>query len=357
MNRLGIVVDDSPKTIQITNPGNIVKPLPLISPGDLTNVQPSFSQTLTDFGLPPLRATGIQTLQVNIGKLCNQTCQHCHVDAGPTRTENMTLETVDSILRVLRNHPEITTVDITGGAPEMNPHFEYLVRECHALHRHVIDRCNLTVFFVKGKNHLPEFLADHRVEVVASLPCYSEENVDHQRGQGVFDRSIQALQRLNALGYGKEGTGLILNLVYNPQGTALPPPQKGLEEDYKEELGQRFGISFNQLFTITNMPISRFLTDLRMADQEEHYLNLLRTNFNPASAQNVMCKNLLSVGWDGRLYDCDFNQMLELPVHSDLPGTIEKFEALPLKTRDIIVGPHCFGCTAGAGSSCSGALL
>lgn len=338
-----------------------MKPLPIFSavePTDMALVgEYSFDHALTDHGLPPLRAEDIQTLQVNVGKLCNQTCHHCHVDAGPIRTEIMTLETVESILRVLRDHPEISTVDVTGGAPEMNPHFEYLVKESRALGRHIIDRCNLTVFFVKGKGHLPEFLAGHQVEIVASLPCYSAGNVDQQRGQGVFDRSIRALQQLNSLGYGKEGTGLVLNLVYNPLGPTLPPPQEDLERDFKEELNKQFGISFNQLFTITNMPISRFLDDLRSSGQEDSYLTLLRDNFNPTSANNVMCRNLLSVSWDGRLYDCDFNQMLELPVRNGLPQTIADFKGRAFKTREIVTREHCFGCTAGAGSSCGGALV
>ncbi len=338
-----------------------MKPLPLLSsvePTDmLSSSEFSFDQALLEHGLPPLRADSIQTLQVNVGKICNQTCHHCHVDAGPTRTEAMTLETVESILSVLRDHREIVTVDITGGAPEMNPHFEYLVRESHALGRHIIDRCNLTVFFVKGKSHLPEFLARHQVEIVASLPCYSENNVDQQRGQGVFERSIRALRQLNSLGYGMEGTGLVLNLVYNPLGPTLPPNQHDLETTYKEELGKQFDISFNQLFTITNMPISRFLDDLKTSDQEENYLALLRNNFNPTSVGNVMCRNLLSVGWDGRLYDCDFNQMLELPIKSASPQTIANFERHTLETREIVTRQHCLGCTAGAGSSCGGTLL
>ena len=338
-----------------------MKPLPLftsVKPTDMATISEcSFDQALADHGLPPLRANGIRILQVNLGKLCNQTCHHCHVDAGPTRTEIMKLETVENILTVLRDHPEIATVDITGGAPEMNPHFDYLVEQCRDLCRHVIDRCNLTVFFVKGKHHLPEFLARHQVEIIASLPCYSADNVDKQRGKGVFDRSILALQHLNSLGYGKEGTGLILNLVYNPLGPALPPSQEELETDYKEELGKQFGISFNQLFTITNMPISRFLEDLEANGQEESYLDLLQNNFNPTSANKVMCRNLLSVGWDGCLYDCDFNQMLELPLKSGLPRTIVEFQEYALGTREIVTRPHCFGCTAGAGSSCGGALL
>ncbi len=316
----------------------------------------TFSQTLTEHGLPPLRAGNIHTLQVNLGKLCNQTCQHCHVDAGPSRTEIMTRETMDAILAVLRRHPEIATVDLTGGAPEMNPHFEYLVSACRALGRAVIDRCNLTVFFVKGKSRLPEFLAGHRVEIIASLPCYLEENVDQQRGKGVFQRSLTALRQLNALGYGTEGTGLALNLVYNPLGPCLPPDQRELEETYKAELLSRFGIRFNRLYAIVNMPINRFLEDLRAQGKYEQYLNLLIGSFNPHLVEHLMCRSLISVGWDGRLYDCDFNQMLDLPVERTLPQTIADFDSETLPARPIVIGRHCYGCTAGAGSSCGGSL-
>lgn len=315
-----------------------------------------FSETLTGYGGLPLRARTIHTLQVNVGKLCNQTCHHCHVDAGPFRTEIMSRETMESILTVLRRHPRITTVDITGGAPEMNPHFEYLVSESRGLGKTVLDRCNLTVFSVKGKSHLPRFLADHQVEVIASLPCYLEENVDQQRGKGVFARSLDALQQLNALGYGHEGTGLALNLVYNPLGAQLPPQQRELEQAYKDQLFSRFGIRFNHLYTITNMPINRFLNDLYAQGQYEAYMSLLIENFNPHSVEHVMCRNLLSVGWDGRLYDCDFNQMLDMPVRHDLPQTIAEFDYEALTRRPVVTDQHCYGCTAGAGSSCGGAL-
>ena len=316
----------------------------------------SVPQTRTAHGFPPMRARSVHTLQVNLGKLCNQTCQHCHVDAGPTRTEIMTRDTMDSILAVLKRHPEIATVDMTGGAPEMNPNFEYLVSECRALGRTVIDRCNLTVFFVKGKTHLPEFLAEHRVEIVASLPCYLEENVDQQRGKGVFGRSLTALRQINALGYGAEGGNLILNLVYNPVGPHLPPDQKELEATYRTELLSRFGIRFNRLYSITNMPINRFLDDLHAQGKYEEYLNLLIGSFNQDSVEHVMCRSLISVGWDGRLYDCDFNQMLDLPVAHGLPQTIADFDSETLSTRSIVIDQHCYGCTAGAGSSCSGSL-
>lgn len=316
----------------------------------------SFDHTLAERGYAPLRARRIHTLQVNVGKLCNQTCAHCHVDAGPTRTEIMTRETVDAVLDVVRRVPELRTVDITGGAPEMNPHFEYLVAQCRAMGRHVIDRCNLTVFFVRDKHHQPKFLADHQVEVIASLPCYLEANVDQQRGKGVYGRSIEALQQLNALGYGREETGLTLNLVYNPLGPTLPPPQADLEADYRRELAARFGIRFNHLYTITNMPISRFLDDLHRSGQYETYMETLITSFNPASVDGLMCRNLISVNWDGRLSDCDFNQMLDLPLEGAAPQTIQEFDLARLTRRQIVTGIHCYGCTAGAGSSCGGTL-
>jgi len=330
--------------------------LPLVSSFPSPGLAPSFEQTLALHHQVPLKAHLVSTLQVNVGKVCNQTCHHCHVDAGPQRTESMSQATMDQVLNVLDRTPQITTVDITGGAPEMNPHFEYLVEQCRARGRKVIDRCNLTVFYVKGKAHLPRFLADHRVDIIGSLPCYEEGNVDQQRGKGVFDRSITALQNLNRLGYGKEETGLVLDLVYNPLGPVLPPPQAELEQDFKEELGQRYGIQFNRLYTITNMPISRFRDDLIEAGQLEHYYMRLLNHFNPSAVDGLMCRSLLSVGWDGRLYDCDFNQMLDLPVQTDTQAWIHQFDLTRLEHRHIVVGPHCFGCTAGAGSSCGGAL-
>jgi radical SAM/Cys-rich protein len=330
--------------------------LPMVSQSGLEVRAPSFEHAMTGCHPLPLKARSISTLQVNVGKICNQTCHHCHVDAGPQRTERMSKATMDQILDVLDRTASITTVDITGGAPEMNPEFEYLVEQCRARDRKVIDRCNLTVFFVKGKGHLPRFLAEHQVEIIASLPCYEESNVDQQRGKGVFDRSIDALQRLNRLGYGQEGTELSLHLVYNPLGVVLPPPQAELEQDFKEELGQRYGIQFNRLYTITNMPINRFRDELIEAGQLEHYYTLLLNHFNPSAVDGLMCRSLLSVGWDGRLYDCDFNQMLDMPVQPDMPAWISEFDLAKLERRRIAVGPHCFGCTAGAGSSCGGAL-
>ena len=315
-----------------------------------------FDKTLAAHGHETLQALRLDTLQVNVGKLCNQTCTHCHVDAGPSRTEIMTRETVEAVLDVVRRYPELRTVDITGGAPELNPHFEYLVEQCRVLGRHVMDRCNLTVFFVRDKQHLPKFLAAHQVEVIASLPCYIEENVDQQRGKGVYGRSIEALRLLNALGYGMEGTGLVLNLVYNPLGPKLPPPQAGLEADYRDELAKRFGLRFNRLYTITNMPINRFLDDLHRSGEYEAYMEKLVTSFNPASVDGLMCRNLISVNWDGRLSDCDFNQMLDLPVEDTVPQTIHKFDLALLSRRRVVTGMHCYGCTAGAGSSCGGEI-
>ncbi len=314
-----------------------------------------FEEKLVQIGSPPLQATGVETLQVNVGKRCNQTCRHCHVDAGPTRTEIMTRETAELVVAVLRKH-DIPNVDITGGAPELNPNFEYLVRESRALGRRVIDRSNLTVFFVEGQGHTPEFLRDQQVEITASMPCYLESNVDAQRGKGVYSKSIEALQWLNRLGYGQPGTGLILNLVYNPQGPSLPPPQAQLESDYRRELGARFGIVFNHLYTIANMPISRFLTDLQRHGNLIKYMDLLVEKFNPQTVGGVMCRTLISVGWDGTLYDCDFNQMLEMPINHGFPRHIRNFDSYLLARREIRTGVHCFGCTAGSGSSCVGAL-
>jgi radical SAM/Cys-rich protein len=312
-----------------------------------------FARALQKHGMT-LRRVPIRVLQVNVGKLCNQACQHCHVDAGPKRTEVMTRETIDEVLAAVRRC-RIHTVDITGGAPEMNPHLEYLVSEARALGCHVMDRCNLSVFSVPGKEHLPEFLAAQRVEVIASLPCYLEENVDLQRGRGVFARSIAALRRLNALGYGLVGSELALNLVYNPIGAYLPPPQAELEADYRRELLARYGIRFHHLYTLANMPISRFAHFLFRLGRYEEYMELLVNAFNPTTVAGLMCRDTVSVGWDGRLFDCDFNQMLELPIAVPFRHVrelvVDGLEGAPIATAD-----HCFGCTAGAGSSCGGAL-
>jgi radical SAM/Cys-rich protein len=316
---------------------------------------PTFQSQFAANGLPMLRAGAIEILQVNVGKVCNQTCRHCHVDAGPDRRESMSAETAEQCLDVLRR-TEIPTLDITGGAPELNPCFRRLVEVARELNRHVIDRCNLTILLAPGYRDLPEFLSEHRVEIVASLPCYLEKNVDAQRGEGVYEKSIEAIRRLNSVGYGIDGSGLTLTLVFNPGGASLPPDQKKLEADYRRELRARFGIEFTRLFTITNMPISRFLEDLLSADKLDAYMHKLVDAFNPAAAGSVMCVNTLSVGWDGRLYDCDFNQMLEMEVEPSAPRTIAEFRRELLEGRPIVTDRHCFGCTAGAGSSCQGSI-
>jgi radical SAM/Cys-rich protein len=317
--------------------------------------QPSFEQVLRNFGVASLAANGIQVLQVNLGKLCNQTCRHCHVDAGPDRREVMGRETVDECLNVLRS-TNIPTLDLTGGAPELNPNFRYFVENAAQMGRRVIDRSNLTILIAPGHMDLPDFLSAHRVEVVASLPCYLEYNCDRQRGEGVFERSITALQRLNALGYGMAGSNLVLTLVYNPLGASLSPPQPQLEADYRRELASRYGVSFTRLYAITNMPISRFLDDLLMSGQYETYMRTLVDAFNPGTVDGVMCRTTLSVDWRGMLYDCDFNQMLDLQLHAGLPRHIRDFDLKRLSIRQIVTRRHCFGCTAGAGSSCQGSI-
>ena len=322
----------------------------------LNNRSPSlqlFDDALAESDLFPLSATGIEILQVNVGKLCNQTCRHCHVDAGPDRTESMTAETADLCLAALAA-TDIATLDITGGAPELNPNFRRLVTEAAGLGRHVIDRCNLSILLLPSQKGLAEFLARHRVEVVASLPYFLAERTDAQRGEGVFDKSIQALRLLNSLGYGEEGSGLLLNLVYNPTGAFLPPPQAAVEADFKRELRDRHDVVFNSLYAITNMPISRFLEFLLRSGNYDRYMQKLTQAYNPAAVAGVMCRTMLSVGWDGALYDCDFNQMLELPLGFDAPAHIRDFAAGPLERRRIVTAPHCFGCTAGSGSSCGG---
>lgn len=321
----------------------------------------SFRSKLSQCGVE-LRKRKIDILQVNVGKLCNMTCVHCHVEAGPTKTkENMSRQTAEAVVRFL-DVSGAGTLDITGGAPEMNPNFKYLVIEAKSRGVRVIDRCNLTIFYEKGMSDLPEFLARYEVEVVASLPCYSEENVDKQRGKGTFNKSVAALKRLNDLGYGRKkpaspaGRNLILNLVYNPVGPYLPPAQEKLEADYKEKLCADFGIVFNQLYTITNMPITRYAKYLRAFNQYEAYVELLINSFNPATVDGLMCFNTLSVGWNGRLYDCDFNQMLGMQMCNGRPFTISDVSLKDLENWRIMTGKHCFGCTAGAGSSCQGAL-
>ena len=310
---------------------------------------------LTDF--PSLRRRRVDTLQVNLGYTCNQSCLHCHVNAGPNRTEQMSLETIGQVLDVLREG-EIATIDLTGGAPEMNPHFRTLVARARELGVTVIDRCNLTILEEPGYQDLPEFFAAHGVKVVASLPCYLEDNVDRQRGDGVFKTSIRVLQRLNTLGYGAPDGTLSLDLVYNPQGPVLPPAQANLKVDYDRFLGEQFGIRFNQLFTITNMPIQRFGSTLVSKGQFHSYMTLLRSAHHADNLANVMCRSLVSVDYQGYLYDCDFNQMLGLALK--LPGTarphLTDLRDSALDGGPITVADHCWGCTAGAGSSCGGAL-
>lgn len=313
-----------------------------------------FEQTLAECGLHPLTATGIGVLQVNVGKLCNQTCRHCHVDAGPHRREQMSRQTAEQCIDALRVST-IPTLDLTGGAPELNPNFRFLVEQARALGRHVIDRCNLSVLLLPSQSDLAAFLAAHQVEVVASLPCYTAATTDAQRGEGVFERSIEALKLLNRHGFGHPDTGLTLNLVYNPAGDSLPPPQQPLEDDFRRELSSRYGILFNSLYTITNMPISRFLESLVRSGKYVRYMNKLTAAFQAETAAKVMCRTTLSVGWDGTLYDCDFNQMLEMPVKAE-PRHIADFHAAVLGRRAIATGTHCYGCTAGAGSSCTGAI-
>ena len=310
---------------------------------------------VSDF--PAIRRERLETLQVNLGYKCNQSCVHCHVNAGPTRTEQMDRETVDTVLRYLEASG-VGTLDITGGAPELNPHFRELVERARSLGVHVIDRCNLTVLEEPGQEGLAEFLASEDVEVTASLPCYTEELVDRQRGKGVYETSIRAIKRLNALGYGQDGSGLALNLVYNPQGPSLPPAQEKLEADYRRILGERFGIRFNRLYTLANMPIARFGSMLISKGQFNAYMRLLQESFREENLDAVMCRSLISVDWQGYVYDCDFNQMLGIPLRvagrprvklSDLIGS-------DLEGNPIVVKNHCFGCTAGQGSSCGGAL-
>ncbi len=312
-----------------------------------------FSDKLSDIGLSPLKPTQIEVFQINMGKMCNQVCKHCHVDAGPDRKEIMTRETLQQCLDVLSRH-DIQTVDLTGGAPEMNPHFRWFVEEATALGKHVMDRCNLTIIEANKKYHdLPDFFAKHKVEVVSSLPHYSASRTDSQRGDGVFSKSITALKRLNAVGYGIEGSNLKLNLVYNPTGAILPGDQTTLETEFKRQLKDRFDIEFNELFVITNLPISRFLDYLIVSGNFDDYMQKLIDAYNPVAAANVMCRNTLSIGWDGFIYDCDFNQMLDLKVKGGSTH-ISDFDFVALQNREIIVDQHCYGCTAGAGSSCGG---
>ncbi|MFV2056043.1 MAG: arsenosugar biosynthesis radical SAM (seleno)protein ArsS [Thiohalomonadales bacterium] len=313
---------------------------------------------LENSDFPKLHRRETSTLQVNLGYLCNQQCTHCHVAAGPKRTEIMTRETILQVIAYIKAS-DIRCLDLTGGAPEMNPHFEFLVSSVAKLGIRVIDRCNLTILKEPGQENLVNFLAEHRVEVVASLPCYLEENVDSQRGKGVFSDSIDGLRQLNHVGYGKADSGLELNLVYNPLGPYLPPPQQQLREDYKKLLGDKFDVEFNDLMTITNMPIQRFGSTLLSKGKFDSYMGLLKDSYQQANLANVMCRDLISVDWQGYLFDCDFNQMLKLPIRNKQNGQkvhICELSSLDIVGNEIAVLDHCYACTAGQGSSCGGAL-
>jgi radical SAM/Cys-rich protein len=353
-----------PKTSLKHRQGALASPVAqreLLDSLDLLGIPPhsaqgnAFDALLAQSGRAPLHATGIEVFQINTGRICNQACAHCHVDAGPDRREIMSPETAALCLEVLAQ-TDIPLVDITGGAPEMCPSFRDLVVGARALGRRVIDRCNLTILSAKGFEDLPEFLAEHQVEVVCSLPHYRALSTDKQRGEGVFDLSIQGLRRLNELGYGQPGSGLELTLVTNPVGAFLPAGQASLTSEWKRELKARFDIDFNHLFTITNMPISRYLEWLEQTDNLASYMQRLVSAFNPVAADGVMCRNTLSVGWTGRLFDCDFNQMLDREVGFGAPVHLKEFDFERLAKRRIVTDRHCFGCTAGAGSSCGGAL-
>jgi radical SAM/Cys-rich protein len=323
----------------------------------LDDALPDFESTLDAHGAGPLRRGRVETLQVNVGKRCNQACHHCHVEAGPRRTETMDGRVAARVIDVLAGNPGVAVLDLTGGAPELNPHFRTLVVGARRLGRRVIDRCNLTILVEPGQEELAAFLAEAGVDVVASLPCYGPENVDRQRGAGVFTKSIAALRRLNALGYGLDGSPLRLDLVYNPVGPTLPPVQAALEREYRTRLAEDQGVVFHRLLTLANMPIGRFADALAHAGQLAAYLSLLVHHVNPATVAGVMCRTLVSVGWDGRLHDCDFNQMLELPLAAGPRDIFAVDDLDTLVDGRIATGPHCFGCTAGAGSSCGGAVV
>jgi len=315
-----------------------------------------FSVCVKRSGIEKLTSRKVEIFQINMGKMCNQTCKHCHVDAGPDRKEIMTRETMQMCLDKL-SETDIQTIDLTGGAPELNPDFRWFVTELKKLKKHIMVRCNLTIILSNPRFYdLPDFFAENNIEVVSSLPYYQKTNTDRQRGEGVFEKSIKALRMLNDRGYGKPESGLILNLVYNPSGAYLPGPQHSLENDFKKELKDKYGIVFNSLFTITNMPVSRFLEYLIDSGNYVDYMEKLINSFNVSAVKNVMCTNTISVGWDGYLYDCDFNQMLDMKVNNERKAHINEFDIDYLDTREIITGQHCFGCTAGSGSSCGGAI-
>jgi radical SAM/Cys-rich protein len=337
----------------LSDPANQIE---LLESSEYSSGLPAFDQVIQRNGLTSLKAGKTEVLQVNVGKLCNQTCKHCHVDAGPDRREVMTKEILNECLRVVRESV-IPVVDITGGAPELNPHFRWFVEQLSMLDVHVISRCNLTVINSnKRYADLPQFYARHRVEVVSSLPYFTALRTDSQRGQGVFESSILALRKLNEAGYGNPETGLELNLVYNPAGAFLPPDQTDLEVQFRKELDSRYGIRFNNLYCITNLPVSRFLEYLFNSGNYHAYMEKLIIAFNPAAMENVMCRNMVSVGWDGSLYDCDFNQMLEIGIGKKGKEHIKDFIPGKYDNRVIRTGRHCFGCTAGAGSSCGGTI-
>jgi len=325
----------------------------ILSSGKQTGIPP-FQEILSTYNLE-LKATIPDILQVNLGKMCNQTCKHCHVDAGPDRKEIMTRETMIDVLKALQNSP-VNTVDLTGGAPEMNPDFRWFVSEIENLGKHIIVRCNLTIILANPAYHdLPEFYAEKKIEVIASLPYFTSLRTDAQRGTGVFEKSIRALNMLNNVGYGKT-SALLLNLVYNPTGAFLPGDQHGLEREFKRKLFDEFGVSFNNLYTITNLPVSRYLDYLISSGNLEKYMEKLLNSFNPQTVEGLMCRNTLSVGWNGHLYDCDFNQMLDLRLKNISDGHISNLDWTRFKGREIITNRHCFGCTAGAGSSCGGSI-
>ncbi|MCB0634780.1 MAG: arsenosugar biosynthesis radical SAM protein ArsS [Saprospiraceae bacterium] len=319
---------------------------------------PLFTGQVHDLGYRPLQPVAPEIFQINIGKLCNQTCAHCHVDAGPDRKEEqMSRKHLERCLEIIASVPSIHTVDITGGAPEMNANFRWFVAECVRMGKKVMDRCNLTIIMANKKYHdLPEFFKEHRVHVVSSLPYFSKSRTDSQRGDGVFEDSIAALKKLNEVGYGLEGSGLLLDLVYNPSGAFLPSGQAELEAEFKRQLKRRYDIQFNQLYAITNLPISRFLDYLLESGNYESYMQMLVEAFNPATVSGLMCRNTLSISWDGYIYDCDFNQMLDLKVAAPNSRHINDFDAEALQDRAIVLNQHCYGCTAGAGSSCGGEI-
>jgi len=319
---------------------------------------PVFAEKIAETGHRPLITSELEIFQLNIGKLCNQTCAHCHVDAGPDKKrENMDKATLEKCLEIIAATPSVHTVDITGGAPEMNPHFRWFVEECSKLGKQVIDRCNLTIVMANKKYHdLPQFLAKHKVKVVSSLPYFSKSRTDKQRGDGVFEDSIKALQLLNEAGYGKEGSDLTLDLVYNPSGAFLPGNQMELEAEFKRQLKRRYDIDFNSLYAITNLPVSRFLDYLIETENYEEYMQKLVDAYNPGNVMGLMCRNTISVSWDGYLYDCDFNQMLDLKVSSRSSQHLDDWDTKALHERPIVLNQHCYGCTAGAGSSCGGEI-